>query len=179
MSRVFVKTTVANAISAWTSPSLVAVTRKGRNVAYGSASSSQSFMVKEQMYVFVRLTSNGITQYTQIHTCSMFLVLSYHMQGMRSPSLPRRRRNVKPKLKRRGRPPRKRKFRSNPWEDDDEVSDKDADDDEDDLRHYKMNGRKGGKRKWNYTFKEDEEDMFVEAVIDDDEPSNTEEVSDF
>ncbi|XP_050972981.1 methyl-CpG-binding domain protein 1a isoform X2 [Labeo rohita] len=95
--------------------------------------------------------------------------------GMRSPSLPRRRRNVKPKLKRRGRPPRKRKFRSNPWEDDDEVSDKDADDDEDDLRHYKMNGRKGGKRKWNYTFKEDEEDMFVEAVIDDDEPSNTEE----
>ncbi|KAL1270299.1 hypothetical protein QQF64_032588 [Cirrhinus molitorella] len=58
--------------------------------------------------------------------------------GMLSPSLPRRRRNVKPKLKRRGRPPRKRKFRSNPWEDDDEIC------------------VRGG-------------------VIEDDEPSNTEE----
>ncbi|XP_016411712.1 uncharacterized protein LOC107743107 isoform X3 [Sinocyclocheilus rhinocerous] len=92
--------------------------------------------------------------------------------GMLNPSLPRRRKNVKPKLKRRGRP-RKRKFGSNPWEDEDEVSVKD--DDEEDLRHYKMNGRKGGRRKWNYTFKEDEEDAFVEAVIDDDEPSITEE----
>ncbi|XP_016089477.1 uncharacterized protein [Sinocyclocheilus grahami] len=92
--------------------------------------------------------------------------------GMLNPSLPRRRKNVKPKLKRRGRP-RKRKFGSNPWEDEDEVSVKD--DDEDDLRHYKMNGRKGGRRKWNYTFKEDEEDAFVEAVIDDDELSITEE----
>lgn len=99
------------------------------------------------------------------------------MQGMLNPSLPRRRKNVKPKLKRRGRP-RKRKFKSDPWEDDDEVSDKDDDDDEEDLRHYKMNGRKGGRRKWNYTFKEDEEDAFVETVIDDDEPSITEEVSD-
>ncbi|XP_016127171.1 uncharacterized protein [Sinocyclocheilus grahami] len=86
-----------------------------------------------------------------------------------------RRRNVKPKLKRRGRPPRKRKFRSNPWEDDEEVSDDDDDDDKEDLRHYKMNGGKGGRRKWNYSFKEDEEDMFIEAVIEDDGPSNTEE----
>ncbi|XP_016323711.1 uncharacterized protein LOC107674282 [Sinocyclocheilus anshuiensis] len=86
-----------------------------------------------------------------------------------------RRRNVKPKLKRRGRPPRKRKFRSNPWEDDEEVSDDDDDDDKEDLRHYKMNGGKGGRRKWNYSFKEDEEDMFVEALIEDDGPSNTEE----
>lgn len=98
------------------------------------------------------------------------------MQGMLNPSFPRRRENVKPKLKRRGRP-RKQKFKSDPWEDDDQVSYKD--DDEEDLRHYKMNGRKGGRRKWNYTFKEDEEDAFVEAVIDDDEPSNTEVVSDF
>lgn len=85
---------------------------------------------------------------------------------------------MKPKLKKRGRPPRKQKFRSNPWENDDEVSDKDEDDKEH-LRRYKMNGRKGGRRKWNYSFKEDEEDMFIEAVIEDDRASNTEEVSDF
>ncbi|XP_042617646.1 uncharacterized protein LOC109063625 isoform X3 [Cyprinus carpio] len=85
-----------------------------------------------------------------------------------------RRRDVKPKLKKRGRPPRKQKFRSSPWENDDEVSDKDEDDKEH-LRRYKMNGRKGGRRKWNYSFKEDEEDMFIEAVIEDDRASNTEE----
>lgn len=51
--RVFGKMTVANATSAWTSPSLVAVTRKGRNVACVSASFSQSFMLTEQMYVFM------------------------------------------------------------------------------------------------------------------------------
>ncbi len=105
--------------------------------------------------------------------CKMHLVRCFSfyriMQGML------RRRNVKPKLKKRGRP-RKQKFKSEPWEDEDEVSDKD--DEEDDLRHYKMNGRKGGRRKWNYTFKEDEEDAFIETVIDDDELSITE-VSDF
>ncbi|KTF86707.1 hypothetical protein cypCar_00035423 [Cyprinus carpio] len=94
--------------------------------------------------------------------------------GMLKPSLPQRRRDVKPKLKKRGRPPRKQKFRSSPWENDDEVSDKDEDDKEH-LRRYKMNGRKGGRRKWNYSFKEDEEDMFIEAVIEDDRASNTEE----
>lgn len=51
--RVFGKTTAANVTSAWTSLSLVAVTRKGRNVDCVSASFSQSFMVIEQMYVFM------------------------------------------------------------------------------------------------------------------------------
>ncbi|XP_026102702.1 uncharacterized protein LOC113074163 isoform X2 [Carassius auratus] len=97
------------------------------------------------------------------------------VEGKRNPSLPRRRRDEKPKLKRRGRPSKKQKLRSNPWEDDDEVSYKDEDDKED-LRRYKMNGRrKGGKRKWKYSFKEEEEDVFIEAVIEEDGASNTEE----
>uniref|UniRef100_A0A8C2I2G8 Methyl-CpG binding domain protein 1a n=1 Tax=Cyprinus carpio TaxID=7962 RepID=A0A8C2I2G8_CYPCA len=119
--------------------------------------------------------SNKKRQKCRLRQCKFQSKLHAHRaNGMLNPSLPRRRKNVKPKLKRRGRP-RKRKFKSDPWEDDDEVSDKDDDDDEEDLRHYKMNGRKGGRRKWNYTFKEDEEDAFVETVIDDDEPSITEE----
>ncbi|XP_058640666.1 methyl-CpG-binding domain protein 1a isoform X2 [Onychostoma macrolepis] len=117
--------------------------------------------------------SNKKRQKCRLRQCKFQSKLHAHRaNGMLNPSLPRRRKNVKPKLKRRGRP-RKQKFKSDPWEDDDEVSEKD--DDEEDLRHYKMNGRKGGKRKWNYTFKEDEEDAFVETVIDDDEPSITEE----
>ncbi|XP_073675983.1 uncharacterized protein [Garra rufa] len=121
--------------------------------------------------------SNKKRQKCRLRQCKFQskLLHGQRTNGMLNQSLPRRRRNVKPKLKRRGRPPRKRKFRDNPWEDDEEVSDKDADDDEDDLGHYKMNGKTGGKSKWNYSFKEDDEDMFVEAVIEDDEPSNGEE----
>lgn len=125
------------------------------------------------------LKSKVITLPHAKHAYARCFLFSRIMQGMLNPSLPQRKKNVKPKLKRRGRP-RKRKFKRDPWEDDDELSDKDEDDeDDDDLRHYKMNGRKGGRRKWNYTFKEDEEDVFVETVIDDEEPSITEEVSDF
>ncbi|XP_059360149.1 histone-lysine N-methyltransferase 2B-like isoform X1 [Carassius carassius] len=119
--------------------------------------------------------SNKKRQKCRLRQCKFQSKLHGHRaNGMLNPSLPQRRKNVKPKLKKRGRP-RKRKFKSDPWEDDDEVSDKDDDEEEEDLRHYKMNGRKGGRRKWNYTFKEDEEDVFVETVIDDDEPSITEE----
>ncbi|ROL48399.1 Methyl-CpG-binding domain protein 1 [Anabarilius grahami] len=32
-----------------------------------------------------------------------------------------------------------------------------------------------GRRKWNYSFKEEDDDMFIEAVLEDDEPSNIEE----
>ncbi|XP_067249608.1 methyl-CpG-binding domain protein 1a [Chanodichthys erythropterus] len=98
-----------------------------------------------------------------------------------NPSLPRRRTNMKSKIKRRGRPAKKRRFRSKPWEeedddddDDEEMSDKD--DDEEEVKHYKMNGSKArGRRKWNYSFKEEDDDMFIEAVLEDDEPSNIEE----
>ncbi|KAG1972178.1 methyl-CpG binding domain protein [Pimephales promelas] len=100
-----------------------------------------------------------------------------------SPSLSRRRGNMKPKLKRRGRSTKKRRFRSKPWEDDDDDDDDDDEDemsekdnDEDEGRPFKMNGSKArGKKKWNYSFKEEDDDMFIEAVIEDDEPSNVEE----
>ncbi|XP_043103551.1 methyl-CpG-binding domain protein 1a isoform X2 [Puntigrus tetrazona] len=117
--------------------------------------------------------SNKKRQKCRLRQCKFQSKLhAQRANGMLNPSLPRRK-NVKPKLKRRGRPPRKLKFKSDPWEDGDEASDQDEG--EDALRRCKMNGRKGGRRKWNYTFKEDEEDVFVETVIDDDEPSFTEE----
>lgn len=92
---------------------------------------------------------------------------------------------MKSKIKRRGRPAKKRRFRSKPWEEDDDDDDddeemSDKDDDEEEVKHYKMNGSKArGRRKWNYSFKEEDDDMFIEAVLEDDEPSNIEEVSDF
>lgn len=107
------------------------------------------------------------------------------MQRNLNPSLPRRRTNMKSKIKRRGRPAKKRRFRSKPWEEDDDDDDddeemSDKDDDEEEVKHYKMNGSKArGRRKWNYSFKEEDDDMFIEAVLEDDEPSNIEEVSDF
>ncbi|XP_067270469.1 methyl-CpG-binding domain protein 1a isoform X3 [Pseudorasbora parva] len=94
-------------------------------------------------------------------------------------SLPQRR-NMKSKIKRRGRPGKKRRFRSKPWEEDDDDDDDDEEmsdkEDDEDVKPYKMNGsRARGRRKWNYSFKEEDDDMFVEAVIEDDEPSNIEE----
>ncbi|XP_077079708.1 methyl-CpG-binding domain protein 1a isoform X1 [Siphateles boraxobius] len=128
--------------------------------------------------------SNKKRQKCRLRQCKFESKLHGHSANRKlNPSLPRRR-NVKPKLKRRGRPAKKRKFRSKPWEDDDDDDDddddedemSDKDNDEEEVRQYKMNGSKArGRKKWNYSFKEEDDDMFIEAVIEDDEPSNIEE----
>ncbi|XP_056320038.1 methyl-CpG-binding domain protein 1a isoform X2 [Danio aesculapii] len=116
--------------------------------------------------------SNTKRQKCRLRQCKFQSKLQFRngMNGV--PTLPPIRKMIKSnkilKIKKRGRPPKK-KFKNDPWEeeeDDYEASDNDEDDQE--LRSSEMNGtqvRKHGK--WSYTFKEDEDDAaYVEDVVD-------------
>ncbi|XP_051525601.1 uncharacterized protein LOC127424426 isoform X2 [Myxocyprinus asiaticus] len=125
--------------------------------------------------------SNKKRQKCRMRQCQFQSKLQYRSSRVeRSPSFSRRRK-YKPR-----RPSKKQKNSRHPWDndydeddDDDVITDKE---DKVDLRHFKRNGsRSRGRRKWNYSFKEEEGDTFVEAVIgddddddDDDEPDNLE-----
>ncbi|XP_051509440.1 uncharacterized protein LOC127415021 isoform X2 [Myxocyprinus asiaticus] len=126
--------------------------------------------------------SNKKRQKCRLRQCQFQSKLQYRSSRVqRNPSFPRRRKYNKP-----GRPSKKRKNSRHPWDND--YDDDDNDDDDDDVvtdkedvkvefKRLKRNGsRSRGRRKWNYSFKE--EDTFVEAVIDDDvdddEPDNEE-----
>ncbi|XP_051951022.1 uncharacterized protein LOC127621463 isoform X2 [Xyrauchen texanus] len=125
--------------------------------------------------------NNKKRQKCRLRQCQFQSKLQYRSSRVeRSPSFPRRRKYKKP-----GRLSKKRKNSRHPW-DNDYDDDNDDDDDDDvitdkedvnvEFKRLKKNGsRSRGRRKWNYSFKE--EDTFVEAVIDDvddDEPDNEE-----
>lgn len=118
--------------------------------------------------------SNKKRQKCRLRQCKFQSKLQFRngMKGVPTSSLSPIKKMIKSnkllKIKKRGRP-RKKKFKNDPWEEEEEdyeVSDNDEDDQE--LRSSEMNGsqvRKHGK--WSYTFKEDEDDAaYVEDVVD-------------
>ncbi|XP_057212552.1 methyl-CpG-binding domain protein 1a isoform X2 [Triplophysa rosa] len=101
-----------------------------------------------------------------------------HHQIPRVLRSPRRRKMIKKKLK--PGQPKKRRTRKNPWDVDGEDYGSDKED-ETKLKHFNAKGtRKRQRKKWNYSFKEEEEEeeeMFIEAVLDDDEPDESDSLS--
>ncbi|XP_051964930.1 methyl-CpG-binding domain protein 1a isoform X2 [Xyrauchen texanus] len=120
--------------------------------------------------------SNKKRQKCRMRQCQFQSKLQYRSSRVeRSPSFSRRRKYNKP-----GRPSKKRKNARHPWDkdydEDDVITDKE---DKVDLRRFKRNGsRSRGRRKWNYSLKEEEEDTFVEAVIGDDDDDDVDDDDD-
>ncbi|XP_056628849.1 methyl-CpG-binding domain protein 1a isoform X2 [Triplophysa dalaica] len=99
-----------------------------------------------------------------------------HHQVPRVLRSPRRRNIIKKKLK--PGQPKRRRTTKNPWDVDGEDYGSDNEY-ETKLKHFKTKGtRKRQRKKWNYSFKEEEEEeMFIEAVVDEDEPDESDSLS--
>ncbi|KAA0714360.1 Zinc finger protein 3 [Triplophysa tibetana] len=99
-----------------------------------------------------------------------------HHQVPRVLRSPRRRKMIKKKLK--PGQPKRRRTTKNPWDVDGEDYGSDMDDETKPMHFNTKGTRKRQRKKWNYSFKEEEEEeMFIEAMVDEDEPDESDSLS--